>query len=76
MILCLSFILLTLLSLLPLLSTIADGEFILAFARRNVPIDKVIKAAADQYGLIAEIVDEKLEGMSTEPIYSFKYASK
>lgn len=67
--------------ILPLLASVKallkpDGEFILAFARRNVPIDKVIKAAADQYGLIAEIVDEKLEGMSTEPIYSFKYASK
>ncbi len=43
--------------------------------RENVPIDKVIKAATDQDGLIAEIVDEMLDWMSTESFYSFKGTS-
>lgn len=47
-----------------------DGEFILAFARRNVPMDKVI-AVAEPKGLHGEILDGGIHSM--EPIYRFKF---
>jgi hypothetical protein len=51
----------------------ADGCFILAFARRNVKIDKVF-AAAEQRGLQWRIVDDSPEGAaSVEPILEFTF---
>ena len=47
-----------------------SGEFILAFARRNVPMDKVI-AEAESKGFQYTILDETAEGVSMEPIYRF-----
>jgi hypothetical protein len=53
-----------------------SGEFLLAFARRNVPIDKVFVAAAER-GLEWRIVDDSPEGISgVEPIYSFTFKAK
>ena len=59
---------------LPLLVTVNDilkkkGQFILAFARRNVPIDLVL-SAADDLGLNYNIIDNDASG--TEPIYCFQ----
>ena len=60
----------------PLIETVSqllhnpDGEFILAFARRNVPIDKVL-VAADAIGLQYVILDHGLH--NTEPIYKFTW---
>jgi hypothetical protein len=47
---------------------LAPPEFILAFARRNVPIDKVLRAAEEK-GLKWEIIDPGPSGL--EPIYRF-----
>jgi hypothetical protein len=48
----------------------------LAFARRNVAIDKVIAAAEKDFGLQAQIIDETHEGVAMEPIYSFRFLGK
>ena len=48
-----------------------DGEFILAFARRNVPIDKVWDEAKDMNLGITEVLD--MEESSGESIYSVKF---
>jgi predicted nicotinamide N-methyase len=66
----------------PLLATTAailkktpDAELILAYARRNVPVDKVI-ACADRHGKMTTILDERqpVDGISaTENIYSIKW---
>ncbi len=51
----------------------ADGEFILAFARRNVSIDKVHRAA-EQRGLEWRIVDEHAEGVAgVEPVFAYTW---
>jgi len=51
----------------------ADGEFILAFARRNVKIDNVHAAAAKR-GLEWRVVDEHAEGVAgVEPVYAFTW---
>lgn len=50
----------------------ADGEFILAFARRNVPIDRVL-AEADRRGLQHTILDPSPDGIQMEPIYSLTW---
>ncbi len=51
---------------------VGSGEFILAFARRNVPIDKVL-VKADELGLQYRIIDESPDGISMEPIYCFTW---
>lgn len=51
---------------------IESGEFVLAFARRNVPMDKVI-AEAESKGFQYTILEETAEGVSMEPIYSFRW---
>ena len=67
-------ILISLLTIEPII--IGSGEFILAFARRNVAIDKVFQAA-DRRGLEWRIVDEHAEGVSgVEPIYSLTWKKK
>ncbi len=48
------------------------GEFILAFARRNVPVDRVL-AVAESKGLQYRILDESPEGLVMEPIYSLTW---
>jgi len=63
--------------IIPLLTTVCallkkSGEFILAFARRNVAIDKVL-AQAEVLGLQYSIVDESPEGITMEPIYCFTW---
>ncbi len=55
-----------------MLFKIENGEFILAFARRNVPMDRVI-AVAEEKKFKYEILDETAEGVSMEPIYSFSW---
>jgi hypothetical protein len=35
----------------------------------------VLSAAEKEFHLIGEVIDEKLEGMDMEPIYSFKFRS-
>jgi hypothetical protein len=57
-------------SVYTLLKQTADAEFILAFARRNVPMDKVL-AAAERRGLVAETLDKGIDSM--EPIYSIRW---
>lgn len=47
-----------------------DGEFLLAFARRNVSVDKVLDYALSQ-GLTWAMLDAGLSGM--EPIYSIRW---
>ena len=47
------------------------SEFLLAFARRNVPIDRVL-TAAEAAGLAVEILSPGLHGV--EPVYSFRCA--
>jgi len=47
------------------------SEFLLAFARRNVPIDRVL-TAAEAAGLAVEILSPGLRGV--EPVYSFRCA--
>ena len=47
------------------------SEFLLAFARRNVPIDRVL-AATEAAGLAVEILSPGLHGV--EPVYSFRCA--
>lgn len=49
-----------------------DGEFILAFARRNVPIDRVL-AEAEKRGLQHTILDPSPDGIQMEPIYSLTW---
>lgn len=52
-----------------------DGQFILAFARRNVKIDKVF-AAAEARGLEWRILDEHAEGIAgVEPVFGFTWKS-
>jgi hypothetical protein len=46
-----------------------SGCFLLAFARRNVPIDKVL-AAAETRGLAWQVLDEQVR---MEPIYRFTW---
>jgi hypothetical protein len=46
----------------------SEPEFLLAFARRNVPIDRVLKAA-EEVGLTWTVLDAGPGGM--EPIYQF-----
>lgn len=59
-----------------LLFVTATGQFILAFARRNVSIDKVHRAA-EARGLQWTIIDEHAEGVAgVEPIYSFTWKNK
>lgn len=58
----------------PLLSTVNDllrdsGEFILAFCRRNVPIDKVLAMAEERYGMQWKKI-ENTHAPSEEPIFS------
>ena len=48
-----------------------DGEFILAFARRNVSIDKVWNQAKDMNLGMIEVLD--MEVGSGESIYSVKF---
>ena len=60
----------------PLIDTVADllrpdGEFLLAFARRNVPMDAVL-AAAESAGLQHEVLEAGIDG--AEPLYSFRWA--
>ena len=60
----------------PLLSTVHaalsdDGEFILAFCRRNVPIDKVLVKVTEKYGWNWSVI-ENSGAPSTEPIYSIR----
>jgi predicted nicotinamide N-methyase len=61
--------------IVPLISTVVaimhpdGGEFILAYARRNVPIDKVLKEA-EKNGLVYEIIDHD---DTTEHIYRFTF---
>lgn len=47
-----------------------DGEFILAYARRNVPIDLVLNSAT-HFGLKHSIID--LGDISMEPVYSITW---
>ena len=47
-----------------------DGLFIVAFARRNVPMNQVIKQA-DALGLTHSILEKGID--ETEPIFLFKY---
>lgn len=60
----------------PLIDTVSallhqpDGRFLLAFARRNVPMDRVI-IAAEQAGFVYEIIDDRVH--VNEPIYSFRW---
>ena len=52
---------------------IGDGQFILAFARRNVPIDKVFEVAEEK-GLIYKILEtQDLKHNVMEPIYLFTF---
>jgi hypothetical protein len=70
--------------ILPLLQTVSallknneDSEFILAFARRNVAIDKVLSLAEKEpFHLTAEVIDDSFQGISMEPIYSLKRMKK
>ena len=52
------------------LHTLESGEFLLAFARRNVPIDRVLEASIAS-GLQYEVLDVGLAGQ--EPIYRFTF---
>jgi hypothetical protein len=55
---------------------VADGEFILAFARRNVPMDKVLDAATAfnfQYEVLTDEHDTSRTFDGTEPIYRFTW---
>eukprot|EP01033_Poteriospumella_lacustris_P014758 gene14758-10555_t len=66
---------------LPLITTASrilkpDGEFILAFARRNVPMDKVLDAATAfnfQYEVLTDEHDTSRTFDGTEPIYRFTW---
>jgi len=66
--------------ILPLLQTVNsllkhtdEAEFILAFARRNVSIDKVLFLAENEpFFLRAEVLDDSFQGIAMEPIYSLK----
>ena len=60
----------------PLISTMAgllrpDGEFLLAFARRNVPMDAVL-VAAEHTGLQYKMLEAGIDG--AEPLYSFRWS--
>ena len=48
-----------------------DGEFVLSFARRNVPIDKVWEQANHMNLGLTEVLD--VEQDSGESIYSIKF---
>ena len=48
-----------------------DGEFVLSFARRNVPIDKVWEQAIHMNLGLTEVLD--VEQDSGESIYSIKF---
>lgn len=63
----------------PLLETVielmkVDGEFLLAFARRNVSIDVVLETA-ETLGLYWTVLDSGRSDCDTEPIYSFKFGT-
>ena len=47
----------------------ADGIFLLAYARRNIPIDRVLEVAVTR-GLVWSVVDD---GDGLEPIYKFAW---
>lgn len=49
---------------------IEDGEFIMAFARRNVPMDRVLEAA-EAAGFVWEILDDIHGYNAMEPVYRF-----
>lgn len=51
---------------------IDSGIFLLAYARRNVPVDRVLEQASRR-NLVWEIVSCEL--YETEPIYCFRKAS-
>jgi predicted nicotinamide N-methyase len=64
----------------PLLSTVSvllreSGEFLLAFCRRNVPIDKVLTMASERYAM-EWIKIENTRAPSEEPIFSIRKKRK
>lgn len=50
-----------------------SGLFILSYARRNVPIDKVL-CAAEKRGLTWRVADDRKETNTLEPVYLFSWA--
>ena len=54
---------------------IGSGVFILAYARRNVYMHKVLEVAS-AHGLHGTILDPGLVAGSQEPIYTFQYKAE